>query len=147
MCVRSRSTLVRASIGFFCFLGLLISAAFGDAQGLRSSDLLRLRSVGAVELSPDAQRIAYTIIMRDRPGRPYSQLWIMELATQKSLRIGGEKDATGSPRWSPDGKWLALHGSIGDKAESLWREQTVLTSLFLRRRAAPTAPCRARATT
>jgi len=115
MCVRSRSTLVRARIGFFCFLGLLTCGAFSNAQGLRSSDLSRLRSVGAVELSPDAQRIAYTIIMRDRPGRPYSQLWIMELATQKSLRIGGEKDATGSPRWSPDGKWLALHGSIGDK--------------------------------
>jgi dipeptidyl aminopeptidase/acylaminoacyl peptidase len=115
MCVRSRSTLVRASIGFFCFLGLLTSAAFSNAQGLRSSDLSRLRSVGTVELSPDAQKIAYTITMRDRPGRPYSQLWIMEAATQKSVRIGGEKDTSGDPRWSPDGKWLAFYASLDEK--------------------------------
>src|SRR5579885_815697 len=84
-------------------------------QGLVSSDLSLFRSVGAVALSPDGRRIAYTITMRDRPGRPYSQLWIMDLATQNSSRVGGEKDAAAGPMWSPDGKSLAFFGSQGGK--------------------------------
>src|SRR6266404_1530251 len=87
----------------------------GEAQGLTSSELSRLRSVGSVELSPDGRRIAYTVTMRDRPGRPYGQLWIMDVASQKSARVGGEKDSGGGPLWSPDGKWFAFQGGQGEK--------------------------------
>jgi len=97
-------------------LVLLGLAPCGFAQGFSSSDLSKLRSVGAVALSPDGKHIAYTITMRDEPGRPYGQLWIMDLATQKSTRIGGDKDRGGSPLWSPDGKWLAFFGKQGDKS-------------------------------
>ena len=51
--------------------------------------------------------------MNDRPGRPYSQIWIIDLATEKSIRIGGEKDTSSRPRWSPDAKLLALTCSVG----------------------------------
>jgi len=96
-------------------LALLVCASRGFAQGFSSEDLSKLRSVGAVALSPDSKRIAYTVTMRDEPGRPYGQLWIMDLATQKSTRIGGDKDRGGGPLWSPDGKWLAFFGKQGDK--------------------------------
>ena len=85
------------------------------AQGLASSDLSRLRSVGSAELSPDGKRIAYTVTMRDRPGRPYGQLWAMDITTQKSVRVGSEKDSGGGPLWSPDGKWFAFQGHQGEK--------------------------------
>jgi dipeptidyl aminopeptidase/acylaminoacyl peptidase len=60
--------------------------------------------------------VAYTVIKRDRPGRPYGQLWIMDLATEKAAPLGGEKDGGGSPLWSPDGKWLAFFGHQGEKS-------------------------------
>ena len=85
------------------------------AQGLATSDLPKLRSVGAVALSPDGRHLAYTVTMFDEPGRPYGQLWIMDLTTQKSVRIGGDKDRGGGPVWSPDGKSLAFTGKQGDK--------------------------------
>ncbi|HET9994538.1 MAG TPA: S9 family peptidase [Candidatus Acidoferrum sp.] len=116
MHLRLRSNVLRAAS---CILGMMASlavAAIGNAQGLVSSDLSRLRAIGSVELSPDGHRIAYTVILRDRPGRPYSQLWIMDVATQKSGRIGSEKDGGGGPLWSPDGKWLAFFGHQGDKS-------------------------------
>src|SRR3977135_826120 len=100
----SQSILLRPGLYALFLIGLLTLATVSGAQGLSSSDLSRLRSVGSVELSPDGRRIAYTVTMRDRPGPPYGQLWIMDDATQKSVRVGGEKDSGGGPLWSPDGK-------------------------------------------
>ena len=100
----------RFKVLVFWVLGLLVLIPLAGAQGLVSSDLSRYRSVGAVALSPDGHRLAYSIVMRDQPGRPYGQLWIMDLATQKSVRLGGEKDRSGGPVWSSDGKWLAFRG-------------------------------------
>jgi dipeptidyl aminopeptidase/acylaminoacyl peptidase len=94
---------------------LLAFTSICSAQGLVSKDLSRLRNVGGVALSPDGKHVAYSVVMRDRPGRPYGQLWIMDLATQKSSRIGGDKDSGGGALWSPDGKWLAFFGHQGEK--------------------------------
>src|SRR5438477_4097957 len=96
-------------------LTLLTLAPPGGAQGLVSGDLSRLRSVSSAELSPDGHRIAYSVTMRDRPGRPYGQLWIMDLASQKSIRVGSEKDSGGGPLWSPDGKLLVFAGDQAGK--------------------------------
>jgi len=86
------------------------------AEGLRSSDLLKLRSVNDVQFSPDGSRLAYSVENNDGPGRPYSQVWIMSLSDGKSLRIGAEKEASSAPVWSPDGSWIAFRGRETDKS-------------------------------
>jgi dipeptidyl aminopeptidase/acylaminoacyl peptidase len=106
---------VRVAIVVVAIGSLGFAAAAADPQGLVSNDLSRLRSVGGVAATPDGKRVAYTVVMRDRPGRPYGQLWIMDLSTQKSVRVGGDKDGGGSGVWSPDGQWLAFSGHQGDK--------------------------------
>jgi dipeptidyl aminopeptidase/acylaminoacyl peptidase len=110
------------AVCFALFAALATSALFvpqSRAQGLVSADLYRFRSVGAVAISPDNRLIAYTVTMRDRPGRPYSQVWIMDVATQKTVRLGTGKEATSTPIWSPDGQWLSYSGGEGDKS-GLW---------------------------
>ena len=109
------SKAIRLMLDIATALTLLTLAPPGGAQGLVSSDLSRLRSVSSAELSPDGHRIAYSVTMRDRPGRPYGQLWIMDLASQKSIRVGSEKDSGGGPLWSPDGKWLVFEGHQAEK--------------------------------
>jgi dipeptidyl aminopeptidase/acylaminoacyl peptidase len=111
---RSNTMLFSISVCLLCRALLVVNATPVSAQGLASSDLSRLRSVGSVVLSPDGHYVAYTITMRDRPGRPYAQLWVMDLSTEKSVRLGGDKPA-GGPLWSGDSKWLAFHGVEGDK--------------------------------
>jgi dipeptidyl aminopeptidase/acylaminoacyl peptidase len=103
--VSVRVTLILFTASFAMF-------AFGDV--LTSADLSKLRSVGAVELSPDGRYIAYTITMRDQPGRPYGQLWVMDVASGKGVRLGGDKPA-GGPVWSADSKWIAYSGTEADK--------------------------------
>jgi dipeptidyl aminopeptidase/acylaminoacyl peptidase len=100
-----------------CLLGAALPvfvSAPACAQVLTSGDLSRLRSIGSVALSPDDRYIAYTITMRDRPGRPYGQLWVMDLSTEKTIRLGGDQ-SSGSPLWSGDSKWIAFQGVDGDK--------------------------------
>src|SRR6476620_11350077 len=57
--------------------------------GLQSADLLKLRSVTSVRVSPDATRVAYVVDNNDGAGRPYGQLWVMTIADGKTVRFGG----------------------------------------------------------
>ena len=105
----------RAFGGCLALALLMACGTAAQSQGLVSSDASKLRSVGGIAVSPDGKRIAYSVVNRDRPGRPYGQLWIMDLGTLKSTRVGGDKDGGGGAVWSPDGKWLAFFGHQGDK--------------------------------
>jgi Tol biopolymer transport system component len=110
-------------LGIKIFLITVLAAQVPDssaqARRLQSSDYLKLRSVTAVDLSPDGTRVAYVVERYDRPGRPLEQLWIMAVADGKAVRILGEADAAARPRWSPDGRWLAFEGANAGRA-GLW---------------------------
>src|SRR4051812_21378332 len=98
---------------------VLVALAAANAWGqnrLQSGDLLKLRSVTAVQLSPDGQRVAYIVENNDGAGRPYGQLWVMTIADGKSVRFGAEKEPSGGARWSPDGRSIAFRGRVGDKS-------------------------------
>jgi dipeptidyl aminopeptidase/acylaminoacyl peptidase len=84
--------------------------ASASTPAFQSSDLYRLKSVGDVQLSPDGSRIAYSVQNSDRPGRPYSQVWIMDVATGKTARLGSDKEAASGARWSRDGRQIAYFG-------------------------------------
>ncbi|MGA2263727.1 MAG: S9 family peptidase [Acidobacteriota bacterium] len=107
-----KSSCIRAAV--------LLAAAVLPATGAGcapssfvGSDLHRLRQVGEVHLSPDGKFLAYTITSNDKPGRPYSQLFVMDMATRTPHRIGGPQDTASSIHWSPDGSRLAYFGSAG----------------------------------
>ena len=106
--VRHRTRIVLA------VLALGSSSALAQDR-LQSRDLLKLRSVSAVEVSPDAARVAYTVENNDGTGRPYGQLWVMTLADGKTTRFGGDKESSGNPTWSPDSQWIAYRGRVGDR--------------------------------
>ena len=84
-------------------------------ETLAAADLYHLRSVGDVHVAPDGSRISYSVINNDHPGRPYSQVWIVDLASKQSTRLGSGSSSASSPRWSPDSRSIAYLGSDGDR--------------------------------
>jgi dipeptidyl aminopeptidase/acylaminoacyl peptidase len=97
----------------FVFAGCAVLAY---PAGFQSSDLLKLRSVGSVQFSPDGTHLAYSVTRNDGPRRPFGQLWIMTLADGKSICLSSGSEPSDALEWSPDGKWIAYSGHAGDKS-------------------------------
>jgi len=87
--------------------------------GLVPADLYKLQSIGNVQLSPDGTHVAYSITHNERPGRPYSDTWIRDLATGRVAKLNGGA----GPRWSRDGRWVAYQGRLNDVAGLIVADQ------------------------
>src|SRR6266576_4034109 len=78
--------------------------------GMQPHDVFRLTSAGDPRLSPDGTTVAYVVAWVDDKSRePRSAIWAIAAdgsAEPRRLTFGPKRDAT--PRWSPDGSWLAF---------------------------------------
>ena len=71
-------------------------------------DLLVLKSVGDVQLSPDGTTVAFVMWEPEaREDRFGQRIWTVSVEGGE-LRQLTEGPFDGSPRWSPDGRWLKL---------------------------------------
>ena len=91
-------------------------------QPMTSEDVMSLRSLGGVSLSPDGRSIAYAVSAWDRSGdKPARRghVWLVSSdgGTPKQLTFGDHGES--SPRWSPDGKTISFVAARGDKSQ-IW---------------------------
>ncbi len=78
--------------------------------GLRPEDVYELTSASDPRVSPDGRLIAYSVTRIDRDESAYrSAIWVVPVDGSEEPRqfTSGERRDT-SPRWSPDGRWLAF---------------------------------------
>ena len=77
--------------------------------------------VASFDLSRNGQRIAYA---RTREGRfaHLTDLWVCDQAGQGAKQLTRDNPIVMSPRWSPDGHWIAYTGNLkdGDSQVNLW---------------------------
>lgn len=82
-------------------------------------DLFRVVEVAELDFHPDGSRLAFVTIRLDREANAYRRtVWEADLATGE-LNQFTRGDGDQSPKWSPDGQWLAFRSSRGG-SQQLW---------------------------
>ncbi len=107
----------------------LITAAFVapsllDAQvgtpvttGFTVDHAIDMKNVGSVALSPDGRQLLYTVSDLDWDDNERdSHLWIANFDGSDARPFTAE-EGDGSPRWSPDGRWVAFTRDADEDAD------------------------------
>ena len=113
---RSKEVLSTAAAFVVCLLVNNVFAADTAPRIFQPEDVHRLNDVGDIAVSPDGEWVAYRVRTTnvDKDERP-SDLFMVNWdgSTRIQLTHTGES-SEGSPRFSPDGKYLAFIAARGD---------------------------------
>ena len=119
---------VVASIFLVCVLATGAAAApSGDPGGagrlLALDDLFALRGVSDPQFSPDGQWVAFTVSRLDRKtDKVDSDIWMASWDGARRLRMTASPAKEHTPRFSPDGRYLAFLSdrSYEKETDQLW---------------------------
>lgn len=91
-------------------------------RAIEPADLLRLRSVGEPQVSPDGEWVAYTVSRVDstKDSRD-TDVYMVRWDGTRALRLTSSDESESQPRWSPDGRYLSFVSSRqGSESGQLW---------------------------
>jgi dipeptidyl aminopeptidase/acylaminoacyl peptidase len=89
---------------------------------LRVGDLYRLKNVNDPQISPDGSWIAYTVSTADSAtDKNDTDIWMASWDGTQNIRLTWTPESESSPRWSPDGRYLAfVSGRQEGKGGQIW---------------------------
>jgi dipeptidyl aminopeptidase/acylaminoacyl peptidase len=100
------------------------SSLFAQARRpLKLDDLARIREVSDPQISPDGQSLAYVVGTTDtKEDKSHSHIWLASYDGKQDRQFTFSQDGESSPRWSPDGHYLAfISGRPGPaKHDQVW---------------------------
>ncbi len=85
-------------------------------------EMMKVRSVGMVDVSPDGKRVAYCTtdaVMNDAQSEFLTQIWMANADGTGNVQFTRGKGSSVRPRWSPDGRWIAFLSSRSGK-DNIW---------------------------
>lgn len=92
--------------------------SFGQSRGLTPEDLLKIKNVTEVKISPDGKMIAYTLNvprpLNEEPGSNYNNLYIYNLEDHESVGLLANKNSVSSIQWDPESEKIYFLGKFGE---------------------------------
>src|SRR5215472_18262899 len=91
---------------FFAFASLAVA----QRRGITAEDYFAFEQAGDPQITPDGKWVAYTVTTIDqKTNRRASRIWIAALdGSHPAVPFTGESASSTSPRWSPDGRFMAF---------------------------------------
>ncbi|MFV2073186.1 MAG: hypothetical protein ACC742_11120 [Thermoanaerobaculales bacterium] len=111
---------------FVALIAVAGLTAASDGAGLTFKQLAALRSVGEVQLSPDGEFVAYSLVVPrlpgvDEDGPAYHELHVVSTADGTDRSFISEKIKVSGIRFSPDGRLITYLAKRGeDEHTALW---------------------------
>ncbi|SDF06128.1 Dipeptidyl aminopeptidase/acylaminoacyl peptidase [Mucilaginibacter pineti] len=103
-------------------LSFILSVSAQDKKPLKPADIYRIPTLSDPQISPDGKWVAYTLAETDTAkDKRISHLWMQSWDGKETLELTHGAESASSPRWSPDGKYLAFLSSRDSKNGSqIW---------------------------
>ena len=104
-------------------IALVSTSELAAQRAVDAADLLRIREVTDPQLSPDGAWVAYTVSTSDTvEDKLDADIWMSSWDGKRGIRLTRTKQREHTPRWSPNGRYLAFLSSRDDprEVEQLW---------------------------
>jgi len=84
-------------------------------------DFFQIRDVSQPELSPDGQWVAYSVRTRMlKEDKNEQRVWMVSTHGGEAIPMSAEGVSSSHPRWSPDGKYLAVLSARAGAKNQVW---------------------------
>ena len=106
-----------------------------EKRAIQPADLVDIRGVRDVQISPDSKRVAFVVTEPADPAKPQqprdTNIWVVPTDGSEPARLfAASPKNDSSPRWSPDGRYLAF---LSNRGKPWGEEKEAKNQLFLMR--------------